>query len=101
MSYLLSDFALHLYEKLIIVNYKKFTQDLYIYIFYLSGIFGMIISYGNYYFFQEKEFHLKILCIGYSSSYVVIFVYTIFIFKSLKVGAIQRLIELKDINITN
>ena len=101
MSYLLSDFALHLYEKLIIVNYKKFTQDLYIYIFYLSGIFGMIISYGNYYFFQEKKFHLKILCIGYSSSYVVIFVYTIFIFKSLKVGAIQRLIELKDINITN
>ena len=61
----------------------------------------MIIGYGNFYFFQEKELHVKILCIGYSSSYIVIFVYTMFIYQSLKVSAIQRFIKMNDINVTN
>ena len=101
ISYLLSDFVLRLYENIIIVNYKKFTKNIYNYIFYLSGIFGIIIGYGNFYFFQKKELHVKILCIGYSSSYIVIFVYTMFIYQSLKVSAIQRFIKMNDINVTN
>ena len=100
ISHLLNDLVLYLYEKLIIINYKNFNK-ISIYIFYLSGIIGIIIGYGNFYFLKEKELHLKILCFGYSLIYIFIFVYTIFIYKSLKVGVIQRLIKLNDINKSN
>ena len=96
MSILLNILIIYLYEKLIVINYKIFSKFSSVYVLYLSGIIGMIIGYGNIFFFINKEIHLKMICIIHAIGYLFIFIYTLIMYKSLKIGAVQRLLKMEE-----
>ena len=43
-----------------------------------------------------EEIHLKMICIIHAIGYLFIFIYTLIMYKSLKIGAIQRLLKMEE-----